>query len=75
MEGRRLGEMAGQEGQRRGFLRGEERAVVTAGPEDGQSPGGQGAGEGPDARVEGIVVARRDPDRAVAQGLVAGRPA
>src|SRR4029077_4984447 len=64
----RLGEMAGQEGQRRGFLRGEERAVVTAGREDGHGPGGEGARERLDARVEGIVVARRDPDRAAAQG-------
>ena len=56
MEGWRLGQMASQEGQRRGFLRGEERAVVTARPEDGHGPGGQGAGERPDVRVEGIAV-------------------
>jgi hypothetical protein len=67
MEAGRLGEMASREGQRRGFLRGEERAVVTAGTEDGHGPGGQGAGKRPDARVEGVAVGRRDPDRTAAE--------
>ena len=57
----------GQEGQRRRFLRGEEGAVVAAGPEVHHGPGREHAGQRLDARMEGIVVARRDPDRAAAE--------
>ena len=41
---------------------------MTPGTEGRNGPGGEGAGERLDARVEGIVVAGRDPDRTAAEG-------
>ena len=71
--GRRRGsslgrEVAGQECQRRRFLRGEELAVVAAvregyGGRLAAGPLGQRAGEGPDAGVERVAEAGRDADR------------
>src|SRR5919201_5027528 len=64
---RSAGEMAGQEGQGRRFLRGEERSVVTARAEGDDGPGGQDPGERLNARVEGVAVAGGDTDRAAAK--------